>query len=216
MFYEQTAEKKEKLVPHLSHTQEREHGKGRARTGKMEREKWEREMLGATGYLSCRNGVSYEKTSVNFLSDLQQSLTQSSHSVSLWSCCLTESCHCTQAPLHCSALPTLQHFPLKSDMTGPLQSARQKLGCTFKGQTQTDLGSWEEGEVMIPTAAGALCVATWLGCTELPVQHNWSQFESWSHSKLLHQSNLGTLTSKRIVTQNRNLWDLHKQTTGLY
>lgn len=143
MFYEQNAEKREKLVPHLSHTQEREHGKEKAWTGKMEREKWEkweREMLGATGYLSCRNGVSYEKTSVNFLSDLQQSLTQSSHSVSLWSCCLTESCHCTQAPLHCSAVPTLQHFPLKSDMTGPLQAARRKFGCMFKGQTQTDLG----------------------------------------------------------------------------
>lgn len=161
--------KKEKLVPHLSHTQEREHGKERARTGKMEREKWEkweREMLGATGYLSRRNGVSYEKTSVNFLSDLQQSLTQSSHSVSLWSRCLTESCHCTQAPVHCSALPTLQHFPLKSDMAGPLQAARQKLCCTFKGQTQTDLGSWEEGEVMIQTAASALCVATWLWAPE--------------------------------------------------
>lgn len=39
MFYEQTAGKKEKLVPHLSHTQGREHGKERARTGKMEREK---------------------------------------------------------------------------------------------------------------------------------------------------------------------------------
>ena len=40
----------------------------------------EAELLGATGYLSCYNGVSYEKTSVNFLSDLQQSRTQSSHS----------------------------------------------------------------------------------------------------------------------------------------
>lgn len=49
---------------------------------------WERqgrggEMLQATGYLSRYNGVSYEKTSVNFLSDLQQSITQSSHSADL-------------------------------------------------------------------------------------------------------------------------------------
>lgn len=43
----------------------------------------EGEMLEATGYLSRYNGVSYEKTSVNFLSDLQQSITQSSHSAEL-------------------------------------------------------------------------------------------------------------------------------------
>lgn len=55
----------------------------------------EGEMLGATGYLSRYNGVSYEKTSVNFLSALQQCITQSSHSADLWSCCLTESCHCS-------------------------------------------------------------------------------------------------------------------------
>lgn len=41
------------------------------------------EALEATGYLSRYNGVSYEKTSVNFLSDLQQSITQSSHSADL-------------------------------------------------------------------------------------------------------------------------------------
>lgn len=40
-------------------------------------------LLEATGYLSHYNGVSYEKTSVNFLSDLQQSITQSSHSADL-------------------------------------------------------------------------------------------------------------------------------------
>lgn len=51
-------------------------------------------MLGATGCESLSNGVSYEKTSVNFLSDLQQSPTQSSHSAALWSLSLTESCHC--------------------------------------------------------------------------------------------------------------------------
>lgn len=43
----------------------------------------EGEVLEATGYLSRYNGVSYEKTSVNFLSDLQQSITQSSHSADL-------------------------------------------------------------------------------------------------------------------------------------
>lgn len=43
----------------------------------------EEEVLQATGYLSLHNGVSYEKTSVNFLSDLQQSITQSSHSANL-------------------------------------------------------------------------------------------------------------------------------------
>lgn len=43
----------------------------------------EGEMLKATGYLSSYNGVSYEKTSVNFLSDLQQCITQSSHSADL-------------------------------------------------------------------------------------------------------------------------------------
>lgn len=43
----------------------------------------EGEVLQATGYLSLYNGVSYEKTSVNFLSDLQQSITQSSHSADL-------------------------------------------------------------------------------------------------------------------------------------
>lgn len=43
----------------------------------------EGELLEATGYLSRYNGVSYEKTSVNFLSDLQQCITQSSHSADL-------------------------------------------------------------------------------------------------------------------------------------
>ena len=61
----------------------------RAREGEQEREgesksgESRREMLEATGYLSRYNGVSYEKTSVNFLSDLQQSITQSSHSADL-------------------------------------------------------------------------------------------------------------------------------------
>lgn len=48
-----------------------------------ERARGEGEMLEATGYLSRYNGVSYEKTSVNFLSDLQQCITQSSHSADL-------------------------------------------------------------------------------------------------------------------------------------
>lgn len=81
--------KNKKGVPHLSHTQELERWKGR-------------EMLGATGYESLSNGVSYEKTSVNFLSDLQQSPTQSSHSVALWSLSLTESCHCVLPSMLCS------------------------------------------------------------------------------------------------------------------
>lgn len=59
-------------------------------------------MLGATGYESLSNGVSYEKTSVNFLSDLQQSPTQSSHSAALWSLSLTESCHCVLPSTLCS------------------------------------------------------------------------------------------------------------------
>lgn len=81
--------KKKKGSPHLSHTQEQERWKGR-------------EMLGATGYESLCNGVSYEKTSVNFLSDLQQSPTQSSHSAGLWSFSLTESCHCVLPSTRCS------------------------------------------------------------------------------------------------------------------
>lgn len=51
--------------------------------GEGEEEQEEGEVLQATGYLSLHNGVSYEKTSVNFLSDLQQSITQSSHSAKL-------------------------------------------------------------------------------------------------------------------------------------
>ncbi len=78
-----------KGVPHLSHIQEQERWKGR-------------EMLGATGYENLSNGVSYEKTSVNFLSDLQQSQTQSSHSAPLWSLSLTESCHCVLPSMLCS------------------------------------------------------------------------------------------------------------------
>lgn len=81
--------KNKKGVPHLSHTQEQERWKGR-------------EMLGATGCESLCNGVSYEKTSVNFLSDLQQSPTQSSHSAALWSLSLTESCHCVLPSTLCS------------------------------------------------------------------------------------------------------------------
>lgn len=69
------------------------------------------EMLEATGYLSRYNGVSYEKTSVNFLSDLQQSITQSSHSADLWSRCLTESCHCSQPPTHRNSNFGLTNFP---------------------------------------------------------------------------------------------------------
>ena len=76
-----------------------------------ERGRGERETLGATGYLSRYNGVSYEKTSVNFLSDLQQSITQSSHSADLWSCCLTESCHCSQPPTHRNSNFGLTNFP---------------------------------------------------------------------------------------------------------
>lgn len=71
----------------------------------------EGETLEATGYLSRYNGVSYEKTSVNFLSDLQQSITQSSHSADLWSCCLTESCHCSQPPTHRNSNFGLTNFP---------------------------------------------------------------------------------------------------------
>lgn len=69
-----------KQVPHLSHTRDM-----REREAERERE-WgsaRREVLEATGYLSRYNGVSYEKTSVNFLSDLQESITQSSHSADL-------------------------------------------------------------------------------------------------------------------------------------
>lgn len=66
-----------KQVPHLSHTRDM-----RGRERGAEREK-AREALEATGYLSRYNGVSYEKTSVNFLSDLQESITQSSHSADL-------------------------------------------------------------------------------------------------------------------------------------
>lgn len=70
---------------------------GERREGNVEGGR-EGEVLQATGYLSLHNGVSYEKTSVNFLSDLQQSITQSSHSANLWSRALTESCHCSQPP----------------------------------------------------------------------------------------------------------------------
>lgn len=55
---------------------------GERREGNVEGGR-EGEVLQATGYLSLHNGVSYEKTSVNFLSDLQQSITQSSHSANL-------------------------------------------------------------------------------------------------------------------------------------
>ena len=73
----------------------REGERGREREGERAREREQeregesksgesrREMLEATGYLSRYNGVSYEKTSVNFPSDLQQSITQSSHSADL-------------------------------------------------------------------------------------------------------------------------------------
>ena len=84
---------------------------GWLRVSVWERQRRGREMLEATGYLSRYNGVSYEKTSVNFLSDLQQSITQSSHSADLWSCCLTESCHCSQPPTHRNSNFGLTNFP---------------------------------------------------------------------------------------------------------
>lgn len=107
-----SADSWEKQVPNLSHTRDIRDGEGvHERVGGIEREREsggeeggkcggrkEGEVLQATGYLSLHNGVSYEKTSVNFLSDLQQSITQSSHSANLWSRALTESCHCSQPP----------------------------------------------------------------------------------------------------------------------
>lgn len=90
-----SVDSREKQVPNLSHTRDIRDGEGvHERVGGRERERGgegagesggggEGEVLQATGYLSLHNGVSYEKTSVNFLSDLQQSITQSSHSAKL-------------------------------------------------------------------------------------------------------------------------------------
>lgn len=87
----------------------------------------EGKVLEATGYLSLYNGVSYEKTSVNFLSDLQQSITQSSHSADLWSCCLTESCHCSQPPTRRNPNFGLTNFPCNAIQLFSPSAALQSL-----------------------------------------------------------------------------------------
>lgn len=87
----------------------------------------EGEVLEATGYLSLYNGVSYEKTSVNFLSDLQQSITQSSHSADLWSRCLTESCHCSQPPTRRNPNFGLTNFPCNAIQLFSPSAALQSL-----------------------------------------------------------------------------------------
>lgn len=97
---------------------ERERGRDGGREG---------EVLEATGYLSLYNGVSYEKTSVNFLSDLQQSITQSSHSADLWSRCLTESCHCSQPPTHRNPNFGLTNFPCNAIQLFSPSAALQSL-----------------------------------------------------------------------------------------
>lgn len=100
------------LIQEISETGDGRGGGGACVRVRVSLSVWERgEALEATGYLSRYNGVSYEKTSVNFLSDLQQSITQSSHSTDLWSCCLTESCHCSQPPTHRNSNFGLTNFP---------------------------------------------------------------------------------------------------------
>lgn len=103
------------------------------------RERREGETLEATGYLSRYNGVSYEKTSVNFLSDLQQSITQSSHSADLWSCCLTESCHCSQPPTHRNSNFGLTNFPCNAIQLFFSLSWAYEAGdlCIFKSKEQS-------------------------------------------------------------------------------
>lgn len=120
------------LIQEISETGDGRGGGGACVRVRVSLSVWERgETLGATGYLSRYNGVSYEKTSVNFLSDLQQSITQSSHSTDLWSCCLTESCHCSQPPTHRNSNFGLTNFPcnaIQLFFSLPLSSEPMKLG----------------------------------------------------------------------------------------
>lgn len=117
------------------------------------------EALEATGYLSRYNGVSYEKTSVNFLSDLQQSITQSSHSADLWSFCLTESCHCSQPPTHRNSNFGLTNFPCNAIQLffSLFQAYEAGDRCIFKskeqslGNVRVGLGSHKAGQVILPS-----------------------------------------------------------------
>lgn len=116
----------------------------------------EGEALEATGYLSRYNGVSYEKTSVNFLSDLQQSITQNSHSADLWSCCLTESCHCSQPPTHRNSNFGLTNFPCNAIQVfffflslSLFQAYEAGDLCIFKSKQQSlgNVQGWLGGQV---------------------------------------------------------------------
>lgn len=123
------------------------------------RERREGETLEATGYLSRYNGVSYEKTSVNFLSDLQQSITQSSHSADLWSCCLTESCHCSQPPTHRNSNFGLTNFPcnaiqlffLSREPMKPGTSAYSRAKSKALAMCRVSPGSQKAGQVNLPS-----------------------------------------------------------------
>lgn len=164
-----------KQVPHLSHPRDiRGLGRGCGvwRGGACERVRLGecvREALEATGYLSRYNGVSYEKTSVNFLSDLQQSITQSSHSAELWSRCLTESCHCSQPPTHRNSNFGLTNFPCNAIQLFFFSSSlfwAYETGelCIFKSKSKalamcgSARGSRRAGQVILPSAAHPGCL----------------------------------------------------------
>lgn len=118
----------------------------RQREGGWEGES-KREELEATGYLSRYNGVSYEKTSVNFLSDLQQSITQSSHSADLWSCSLTESCHCSQPPTSKSSnfgLTNIQDLPCNAIQLLFLPQLMKQRISTFSKAKPWQCAGWPE------------------------------------------------------------------------
>lgn len=127
-------------------------------------------MLGATGYESLCNGVSYEKTSVNFLSDLQQSPTQSSHSAALWSFSLTESCHCVLPSTLCSLTLLLlisNIFPWNLILLPVLRLAR----CADGPQVRRWGRSWPLN------SRSPLCVATELWPALFPLARG----NCWGH-----------------------------------